>query len=350
MPTIAFGTWRLSVDKAGDAVFEALRAGYRHLDCAMVYRNEHAVGEGLTRAMRSEADGGLGLERSDVWVTGKIWHTMTATDESVEAACRRSASDLGVERLDLVLLHHACIDTVPEAGKDELPPPEHMADITRYDWYAKAVRLRPIHAKWASMERLVDLGLARCIGVSNCPVAALSNLIAGARLPCAANQMELHVAHAQPRLRAFCDSAGVVVQAYSPLGCAAPLATEVSRNRLGAALEAVGSAVTVDEALASAGLDRSGGSSPTSALWEAPVVKGIAARHGRSPPYVLYRWAAQCGACVLQRSSGADHIRENAGLLEGPPLDDVDMALLATLDTKSRLFDAGAQWGLPYFD
>jgi alcohol dehydrogenase (NADP+) len=350
IPPRAFGTWRLSVDVAEDAVVAAARAGYRHFDCAMIYRNEHAVGRGLARIMAPESEGGLGISRDSLWITTKIWPSLTATQESMFAACKRSVSDLGVSSVDLLLLHHACIDTVAESGRDVLPEPSRVTDLSLYDWYPKTVKLQPMHVKWARMEALVDAGLTRNIGVSNCPVAVLADIMSYAKHMPVANQVELHPCLSQPKLVDFCRARRVVVQAYSTLGCGnADFPTRITPSNMWA-VAAAGGKEALAGLLAVYGEESAFTGAPaTSKLGDSVPVRLIASKHAVSTVYVLYRWALQRGVCVLQRSGDPEHIAANFAVMEGPALDDDDMRLLGLLNSGTRVFDAGSAWGLPYF-
>ena len=95
IPAVGFGTWQAKPGEVERAVETALKAGYRHIDCAAIYRNEAEVGDGITRS---------GIPRSDIFLTGKLWNTKHAP-EDVEAALDKSLQDLGVEYLDLFLMH-----------------------------------------------------------------------------------------------------------------------------------------------------------------------------------------------------------------------------------------------------
>lgn len=266
------------------------------------------------------------------------------------AACKRSLADLGVDQVDLLLLHHACIDTVPESGRDVLPPADRITDLSLYDWYPSTVKLQPMHVKWAHMESLVDAGMARHIGVSNCPVAVLADILAFAKHRPFANQVELHPCLAQSQLVGFCKSWGVVVQAYSTLGCGyADFPTRIDPASPSTIAAAGGSAPLATLLAAYGGEPVWSGQHATSKLGESLAVRRVASKLSVSTVYVLYRWAFQSGFCVLQRSGDAGHIAENFAVLDGPELDESDMRLLALLDSGTRVFDAGANWGLPYF-
>ena len=99
MPAFGLGTWKSKPGEVTAAVKYALEIGYRHLDCAFVYGNEHEVGQGIKQAME-----GLKIERKEIWVTSKLWNSFHHPNE-VEGACRKSLENLGLEYLDLYLIH-----------------------------------------------------------------------------------------------------------------------------------------------------------------------------------------------------------------------------------------------------
>ena len=146
MPALGLGTWKIPKDVCAETVHAAIAAGYRHLDCACDYGNEVEVGQGIARAI----DEGL-VTREDLWITSKLWNTYHRP-EHVEPAIRRTLSDLGVEYLDLYLIHFPIsLRFVPF---EERYPPEWL-----FDPEASPARMEfedvPIATTWAAMEALV---------------------------------------------------------------------------------------------------------------------------------------------------------------------------------------------------
>jgi diketogulonate reductase-like aldo/keto reductase len=95
IPTVGFGTWQAKPLEVENAVEVALKQGYRHIDCAAIYRNETEVGNGIRKS---------GVPREEIFITGKLWNTKHAP-EDVEPALNKTLKDLGVEYLDLYLMH-----------------------------------------------------------------------------------------------------------------------------------------------------------------------------------------------------------------------------------------------------
>ncbi len=176
LPRVGFGVFRVGRgEETQQAVAEALAAGYRHIDTARVYGNEHDVGVALR---------GSGLPRDEVFITTKLWNDDQGYDQTLRAF-DRSMGQLGIEVLDLYLLHW------PVPGK-------------RLD-------------SWRALERLHEEGRVRSIGVSNFLERHLEELLRHARIVPEVNQVEIHPFLQRRTLRAFCAQHGIVVESYSPL-------------------------------------------------------------------------------------------------------------------------------------
>ena len=186
------------------AVKEALTVGYRHIDCAQFYGNEPEIGTVLAPWLTTNP-------RSSLFVTSKVWNTNHHPDH-VEPSVRKSIADLQCDYLDLVLVHwplawrHTGLDFkdgggVPVDGEGKL------------QWVNV-----PVIDTWRALEKLVDAGIVKSIGVSNFPAILLQDLLTQARIPPAVNQVENHPYLSQPALVTYCQQRGVHVSAYSPLG------------------------------------------------------------------------------------------------------------------------------------
>jgi diketogulonate reductase-like aldo/keto reductase len=176
IPAIGLGTWTLRDEAATKLVAAALEAGYRHIDTAMMYENEAAVGEGLRAS---------GVARDDIFLTTKVWPTDIAAGDlqrSIEASLER----LGVDRVDLALIH----------------------------WPSKTV---PLADSIAALNEVRTRGLARNIGVSNFNVALIEQAVALSAHPLACNQVENHPFLNQDRVLAACRKHGLAMVSYCPL-------------------------------------------------------------------------------------------------------------------------------------
>lgn len=298
MPALGLGTWKSAPGEVGAAVREALRVGYRHIDCAPIYGNEGEIGGALASCFEE----GL-VAREDVWITSKLWNDRHAPGDVIPAL-EETLSDLGLEYLDLYLIHW------PVAIRNGLAFPESGADLV-------SLEKVPLEATWERMEAAVAAGLCRHIGVSNHSAPKLRSLLDGARTAPEVNQVELHPYLQQDELLSFCRENGIVVTAYSPLG---------SPDRPARLRED-------DEPV----------------LLEDPVIRRIAGRLGATPAQVLIAWALARDTAVVPKSVHPGRIRENFEAVE-LALDEEAMRDIAELD-RHRRYIVGRVWameGSPY--
>ncbi len=177
IPQIGFGTWQVPPSEAHAAVSEALRVGYRHIDTAAVYANEAEVGQALADS---------GLARDEVYVTTKLWNPDHGYDEAMRAF-DRSMAKLGIEELDLYLIHWQCVQ------------------------FGKYVDT------WKALIELRDSGRVRSIGVSNFKEPAMRAIIDATGVVPVLNQIELHPWSPQSQMRAVDAELGVATESWSPL-------------------------------------------------------------------------------------------------------------------------------------
>ena len=171
MPIIGYGTWLSKKGEVYEGTKSALKLGYRHIDEAWVYMNEQEVGRAITEAL---ADGTV-ASRDELWVTSKLWQCHHRP-ELVKEGCLDSMKKLGLDYLDLYLIHFP-VAFVP--GCVEATSADQMEDV-------------PIEETWKAMEKLVDEGLVKNIGVSNFEIDDLKAVQAVATKPIAMNQFETH--------------------------------------------------------------------------------------------------------------------------------------------------------------
>jgi alcohol dehydrogenase (NADP+) len=274
MPTFGFGTWKIAADKAAGSVKAALDAGYRHIDCAPIYGNEAEVGLAIRDALGRDP-----AMRDRLWLTSKLWNAEHHPSR-VRNACLASIAALGVDHLDLYLIHW------PVAFKPGVQWPDAVDDILGID-------VNRLLETWSAMESLLDEGLVRCIGVSNCSVPILAGIVRGARQVPMVNQVECHPYLQQRELATYCNDHGIHFSAYSPLG---------SLDRP-ASLRHVDELRVIDDS----------------------CVAGIARRHATTPAVVLLAWHLAKGRSVLCKSASPSRLIENLGarFLVLPP-EDVD--------------------------
>lgn len=260
LPNIGLGVFQTPPDETTDAVEAALRAGYRHIDTAAAYGNEQQVGEGIRRS---------GVPRDEIFIETKVWISDYGYDATLHAF-EKSAAKLGVNTIDLFILHQA------------LP--------SRFDLTIEAYK---------ALEKLLEDGKVRAIGVSNFMPEHLEQLFAETTVVPAVNQIELHPFFQQKELQAVNAENGILTQAWSPIG-------GITHYR----------------------------ESDKSAL-EDPTILGIADAHGKSAAQVMLRWGIQEGRSVIPKSTKATRIAENFDVFDFE-LTDEQVAAIDGLDTGVR--------------
>ena len=242
IPLLGLGVWQVpDGPECENAVRWALELGYRHVDTAQAYANEASVG----RALRDS-----GVPREDVFITTKFY----PAQKDAEAEVQRSLERLGLDHVDLYIVHW------PQGG--------------------------PTWA-WPGMERALERGWARSIGVSNYSVSELDELMSVAETAPVVNQVQFSPLKYRQKLLEACEQRKVALEAYSPLGTGRHLSDE--------------------------------------------RVRQIADSVGRTPAQVLLRWCVQQDLVVIPKSTHRDRIEENAQIFDFA-LSDADIAALDALD------------------
>ncbi|POS71926.1 GCY [Diaporthe helianthi] len=285
IPAVGFGTWQAPNDEVVHAVQTALKTGYRHIDAAAIYRNEAAVGEGIKQS---------GVPRSDIFITGKLWNTKH-DPKDVEGALDKTLKDLGTDYLDLFLMHWP---VAFELSDKWFPIDEQgifkLADIDPADTYT-------------ALEKLLDTGKVRAIGVCNFTVNKLKDLISKTKVVPAVNQIEAHPYLQQPELVEFCRSKNILIEAYSPLG----------NNQ-------TGEPKVVDDA----------------------GVKELAGQQGLDAAQLVLSWGVQRGTVVLSKSVTPSRIESNLKVVKLPD----EMFQKVTAMERHKRFNVQARWGYDIFE
>ena len=243
MPLFGLGTYKM--DSAETMTKAATELGYRLYDCASFYKNEEVVGQALKEVTKT-------IAREQLFVVSKVWWDEV---EDVESACKRSLQKLGVDYLDLYLVHW------PVAVRD-------LGD-------GKYERIKiPMYKIWAQMEALVDKGLVKSIGVSNFNVQLMWDMLSYARIPPACNEVELHPLCSQPKLLKFMKDHQIVPIAYCPIG-------------------------------------RGADTSRCPNIFEHPAVVACMAKHGKTGAQILLNWGLLRGCVVIPKSNSIERIKEN---------------------------------------
>lgn len=298
MPLVGLGTWLSKPDEVRKAVKYALETGYRHLDCAYVYRNEDEVGQGIRES---------GVPRSEIFVTSKLWNTHHRK-EYVKSAVKASLEALGLEYLDLYLIHWPV--SFINTGKPEDTPVVPTLDylIPKKDGVVQIEEVDPLET-WKAMEELVEQGLVKAIGLSNFTIEKIQHVLDHCKIKPAQLQVELHPGLQQPELVDFCHKHGIQVTAYSPLG-----------NNV------YGEERIVDD----------------------PVIVNVAKKLNKSPAQVCIAFAAQRGIVVIPKSVTESRIKENFQDFE---LSNEDFDAVASLGSRNiRYNDPGVKdWNCTIF-
>uniref|UniRef100_UPI00398E3B47 aldo-keto reductase family 1 member A1-A n=1 Tax=Pristiophorus japonicus TaxID=55135 RepID=UPI00398E3B47 len=281
MPLVGLGTWKSSAGQVKSAVCYALEVGYQHIDCAYAYSNEHEIGEALHEKLQASKS----IKRKDIFITSKLWNTKHHPDD-VETACRMTLEDLQLDDLDLYLMHWPMAF---ERGNIMIPKNDdgtvHYANSDYKD-------------TWKAMEKLLEKGLVKAIGLSNFNAKQIS--VATCRP--VVNQIECHPYLIQNQLVDHCTKQRIVVTAYSPLGSP----------------------------------DRPWARPGDLKLLEDPRILQIAEKYGKSPAQVIIRWQVQRGIACIPKSATPSRIKENIEVFDFM-LSMKDMKQIESFDCNGRL-------------
>jgi len=288
IPALGFGTLIADHVAAKHAIKVALDVGFRHLDCAELYRTEDVAGH----AMREAFEAGT-VRRDDLFVTSKLWNNNHRPGR-VKPALEASLHRLQLDYLDCYLIH---TPFAFQPGDD--PNPRNELGEPIYDSGVTLVET------WHAMEHLVDEGKCRSIGLSDITLEKVKEIVAAARIMPAVVQVESHPYLPEWELLDFCREHGIVLLAFAPLG------------------HGMEPRVTDD-----------------------PVLKAIAQRVRKTPAQVALAWAVQRGCAVLTTSTNADHIRTNFDI---SPLPEDDMQEIRNGIATNVRFNAVVETGVAGF-
>lgn len=293
IPFLGLGTWKSEKNLVGGAVkFAITKAGYRHIDCASIYKNEPEVGAAFKETFQT-------VNREEIFITSKLWNTEHRA-EDVENACKKTLADLNLEYLDLYLMHWGM--AFKKAGENLEPLNKDGKIIT--DNVA-------VQSTWQAMEELVKKGLVKSIGVANFTGPMLIDLLSYAQIKPVVDQVEIHPYNSQAELIDFCKYQDIVVTAYSPLG------------RQGA--------------------DREG-----PRLFDDPVIKALAQKYKKTEAQVLLNWAVDRGTIAIPKSVTPERITENIDIFNFELTTD-EKSDINALNKNYRFVNPASWWGIPYF-
>ena len=254
IPQLGLGVFKVDDDVCEQIVLDALEVGYRHIDTAMIYRNEAAVGRAIAKS---------GIDRDELFVTTKLWNSDQGTTATPEALSL-SLELLGLEYVDLYLIHW------PAPLRDEYV------------------------ATWLALEELHHQGFAKAIGVSNFEPEHLERVLEEGSIVPAINQVELHPAFQQRKLRSFQEPLGIITEAWGPLG----------QGKYD--------------------------------LAELPGLQDIAESHDKSIQQIVLRWHLQEGVVVFPKTVRKERMIENLSVFDFELSGD-EMAAIAAMDADRRV-------------
>jgi diketogulonate reductase-like aldo/keto reductase len=287
IPALGFGTLIPGLDDTRRATQIALETGFRQFDSSERYRNEEAVGEALRGVLQQGK-----IRRDDVFMATKLWNN-NHRPERVKPAFEASLKRLQLDYVDLYLIH---TPFAFQSGDDQDPRDE--AGNTIYD---DGVTLSQT---WGALERLVDEGKCRAIGLSDVGLAHLTQVNRTARIPPAVVHVESHPYLPQWELLEACKAAGIVFQAFAALG-----------------------------------------HSFEPRLLDDPIINKVASELGKTPAHVCIAWALQRGTAILTTSTNADHIRETFDI---SPIPESAMEAIKGITQRYR-FNKVVETGRPGF-
>jgi alcohol dehydrogenase (NADP+) len=284
MPALGLGTWKSAKGEVYAAVRAAIEIGYRHFDCALVYGNEQEIGQAFADAM---AEGTV--KREELWITSKLWNN-SHEKQYILPSINTTLKDLQLDYLDLYLIHW------PVALKREVAYPQTGEDML-------SLTTVPLSETWAEMIVLKEMGLTHHIGVSNFSTKKISEIAQATGILPEINQLELHPFLQQSEMLDFCQSSGIHLTGYCPLGSA-----DRPANRI------------VD-------------GEPK--LFENRSIRELALAKGCSLAQIMLAWAVNRGTSVIPKSVNPQRLAENlaAADIEFTPQ---EMEIMRGLDLHYR--------------
>ena len=294
IPQLGLGTWKSKPGEVKEAVIEALKVGYRHIDCAFIYNNEAEIGEAFEYCFEN----GI-VSRRDLFVTSKLWNNAHRESEVIPAL-QKTLNDLRLNHLDLYLIHW------PVAQKSDVIFPEKSSDFESLDNVS-------LQETWKGMIEAQSQGLTKHIGVSNFSEKKIETLVQAfpENYP-ELNQVELHPYLQQESLFKFCRDHSILITGYSPLGSGDRHSSNRRENE--------------------------------PVLLEDPVIRKIAQDKNCSPAQVLLAWHLHRGSVVIPKSVNASRILQNLNA-QNVDLSEKEMADIEKLDRHFRFID-GSFWTL----
>ncbi|KAI4459520.1 aldo/keto reductase [Holotrichia oblita] len=293
IPIFGLGTWKSKPGEVTQAVKDAIDAGYRHIDCAHLYDNEKEVGAAIAEKIRDGT-----IKREDLFITSKLWNTFHRPD-LVEGAIKITLNDLGLEYVDLYLVHWP---TAYKEGGSLFPEKDGKIEFSYVDYIDT----------WKAMEKLVGKGYTKSIGISNFNKKQVERILAEAKIKPVNNQVECHPYLNQRKLIDFCQAHGITITAYSPLGSP----------------------------------DRPWAKPDDVRLMDDSKLKQLATKYNKTVAQILLRYQVQRGVITVPKSVTKSRIIENFDIFNFE-LQKNDMDYIDSFDCNGRFVPFTAGLGHP---
>jgi alcohol dehydrogenase (NADP+) len=291
IPCIGMGTFgsdHASAQEVSSAIRGAISCGYRLCDCASVYQNEAEIGKIFAQAL---VDGIV--QREDLFIMSKVWNDMHGKGD-VLLSLAQTLKDLQLDYLDAYFVHWPFPNYHPPGCDVDARSPDARPFLP-----AEYIKV------WRQMERLLDMGLVRHLGMSNMTIQKLEAILPLCKHPPELMEMELHPSFQQPELFEYCRSKGIQPVGYCPIG--SPNRPERDKT----------STDVADTAL--------------------PEVVKVADAHGVHPAIVCLKWAVQRGQIPIPFSIHEKNYKANLESVSTDPLTQEEMDLLSHSDQNCRL-------------
>ena len=289
MPGIGMGTFgsdRFTAEQVSNAVFGAIKAGYRLFDCASCYGNEDQIGEVFQRAFKE----GL-CERKDLYIMSKVWNDK---HREVEESCKKTIADLQCDYLDVYFIHW--------------PFPNYHApgcDVDSRNPDSKPFSVKEFMNTYQQIEKLVDEGLVKHIGISNMTIPKLEQVVKKFRIQPTVCELELHPCFQQQELFDYLVAHKIQPVGFMPLGSPQRPERDIVAEDI--------------------------------ADMKTPEMQEIAQKYGVHPAIICLKWAVQRGQIPIPFSVHEAEYVSNLESTQTPPLDEEDMKKIAGLEKNNRL-------------
>jgi alcohol dehydrogenase (NADP+) len=260
MPALGLGTWKSAKGEVYEVVRKAIEIGYRHFDCAFFYGNEAEIGQAITDAIKNGE-----VKREDLWITSKLWNNRHR-EEQIQAAFEITIRDLGLDYLDLYLIHW------PVVLKDDVNYAQKGSDLI-------SLSETPLSETWQGLIDLKENGLTKHIGVSNFSIKKINQITDETGVMPEVLQVELHPFLQQQKLLDFANEKGIFLTGYCPLGSADRPAMRILEGE--------------------------------PKLFQNTISQEIANEKGCSVAQIILAWAVNRGTSVIPKSVNPVRLKEN---------------------------------------